>query len=363
MKSRREKYKESLTKRTEESFNTKDDSGRFKSIFKDDLGITTWVVKEGEHEIDIIPYMVGKNDPRVMTGKLEVGDISYSLNLWVHQGIGVTQDNYVCLSQNYRKPCPVCEFIEEQKNDEGFDEDLIKSLYAKKRVVYNVIVRDSIKEEEKGVQILEIAHWFMERHLVGIAKKPREGGFIPFSDPDEGKIIFFERAGSGKENTSYIRHQFIDRKTTISDENLDKAKCLDSLIYIPSYNELSTLIGFSKHVETPGKGKEDKEEKQKETEDDDIPAWDRKDWTSDSEEEEEQEEESLSCYEGGVLGKDYKKYTGCEECPVFIECRTKNKHLKVKLQEQSSTQKNKEEKIEDSTKAASSKAPQSRRRM
>src|SRR3972149_10820636 len=194
MKSSRNKYREALAKRSEESYNSREDSGKFHSIFKEELGVSTWTPTKGEHEIDIIPYEVGENDPRVIIGKLGKGDISYVLPIWVHQGIGVTRDNYICLTQNYRKPCPVCEYVETLRDLPDSDEELIKGLYAKRRVLYNVVVRDSVKEEEKKVQVMEIAHWFMERHLVGIAKKPREGGFIPFSDPDAGKIIFFERS-------------------------------------------------------------------------------------------------------------------------------------------------------------------------
>lgn len=327
MESVRNRYRNALAKRTEESYNTREDSGRYHSIFKEELGIIPWIPTKGEHEIDIIPYEVGENDPRVVTGKLVKGDISYVLPLWIHQGIGVTRDNFVCLTQNYRKPCPICEYVENLRSLPDSEEDLIKDLYAKRRVLYNIVVRDSVKEEEKNIQIMEIAHWFMERHLVGIAKKPREGGFIPFSDPDIGKTIFFERSGAGKDNTNYVRHQFLDRRAVISDEILASAFCLDSLIQVPTYNELYKVINLAEEV----------------TPEEDVPAWDKGDWkTSPSDGDEtvkEDEEENITCYGGGTFGVDYKRWDACEDCPMFIECRTENKALKVQLQSEQSPQK------------------------
>jgi hypothetical protein len=47
---------------------------------------------------------------------------------WVHKGVGPDQRWYVCPKQTLHKPCPVCEYQQELKDDPEANPDLIKSL-------------------------------------------------------------------------------------------------------------------------------------------------------------------------------------------------------------------------------------------
>ena len=226
--------RESLLRRTEQSHNSRDSYGGFKSIFKEGLDVTFWDCREGTHLIDILPYQAGENDPYN-----KPGDYTYVLDVWVHYGVGPNDDSYICLAKTYGKPCPICEHKRELQKQGDVDEDEIKALNPKRRVIYAIICYDSEKEEDKGVQIWEVAHFFMERHLSELAKNPRTGGFILFADPtSEGKSIQFTKRGRGAGNVEFIGHKFVDRDYDIPDEILDQVPCLDELIHIPTYEEV-----------------------------------------------------------------------------------------------------------------------------
>lgn len=239
MSNRRDAMRQALLSKTKHSYETREDSGQFHSIFKDGTGTIFWKCGEGEHLLDIIPYLCGKFDP---DKSLKPGDDTYVLILWVHYGVGVNQDAFICPAKNYGKPCPICEDRERIRKEEGFDEELVKSLTPKKRSIYNIVVYDNDKESAKGVQVWDVAHWFMERLITPLAKAPSRGTktvpFIPFADPNEGKSISFERKGTGANNTSFLGHKFVDRDYALGDDILGLARCLDDLISQPSYEEL-----------------------------------------------------------------------------------------------------------------------------
>src|SRR5574337_1937468 len=109
---RRAAMKQEMADRHKESYDRKDDSGRFKSIFIKDAvsGITMWKCSEDEHFINIIPYIAGANNPNVKPGKF-----AYNLDIFVHRKVGVNEDSYICLARTYNKPCPICEHQAEQR--------------------------------------------------------------------------------------------------------------------------------------------------------------------------------------------------------------------------------------------------------
>ena len=136
------KMHEDLNKRIQESYDSRQSSGKFKGIFKEDLQVPSWKITASEHLIDILPYIVGEGNPNP---KLKPGDIHYVLTLFVHNGVGVNENQYICLSRNYSKPCPVCEYQNSLKQA-GEDYDSLKYLNPTRRSLYNIIVYDDQKE-------------------------------------------------------------------------------------------------------------------------------------------------------------------------------------------------------------------------
>lgn len=228
-----------LKKRTEESYNSKDDSGKFRGYIKSSIPIKQWKCDEGDHVIDILPWLAGKNNPN----GLEENDGTHKVEVFAHYGIGVNENSYVCPQLTIGKPCPICEYRNAMKKEDNYDEDAFKALNAKRRVIYQVCVFDTPKTEAAGVMYWDASFHLAEKNIVALAKNNRTGEFIPFADPDKGKTIEFTREGKGI-TTDYTALKFTEREP-IPDDVLDQCVCLDDYIEILSYEELTNALGLS----------------------------------------------------------------------------------------------------------------------
>lgn len=233
---RRHQYKASLEKRTQESYDNRDSSGKYRGIFEPSKmqGIPKWKPSEDDHSINIIPYIAGKDNPLVPEG-----DFAYYLDVYIHRAIGINEDSYICVNRTYKKTndCPICNRIAELKQTDDYDEDYVKSLAPTRRAIYNVEVLDNPKERAKGVQLWDVSHFLFEKELAELAKKKMGGGFTAFSEPNTGNIISFRKKGEGK-STKYHALSFEKRDEPISDELLDNARVLEDLLHIPTYEEV-----------------------------------------------------------------------------------------------------------------------------
>lgn len=359
----REKMKDQLLKRTEESYNRKDTFGMFKSFFKSGIDASFWRAeadKKGKtHMFDIVPWVVGPYYPLDENGRapmVKEGDAAYVLEIFVHQNVNVNDDQYVCPKRNYGEKCPICEHQQKLRNEDDYDEDLVKSLYPKRRVVYNIVCYDSAEEEDKGVQIFETSHWYMERHLAALAQDETTGEKFPFADPDTGKTISFiaqshtyedKRTGKQNKGTQFIAHKFLKRDNyVISDEDLEAAYILDEIVHRPTYEEIYDAY-WGEADDTDDKG-----DKKEET----STSHRRRHRTTKEEPKEEKEETTkgddslddvVTCPEGGKFGEDIDQLEGCNECEVYDKCALQNDKLKEEAGESSAKEEPKEEKKED----------------
>ena len=296
-------FKKGLDQAVKRSYETKDSFGEAQDYFKKGVKIQKWFPKAGEHMINIIPYIAGENNPNQQKGYA-----AHVLDVWVHQRVGPSGTSHVCLLKNFKQPCPICDLQREMRK-EGYDEEDIKNLQPKRRTIYNVVVLDTLEEESKGIQIWEVAHWFMEKHLVQLAKNPKGGGFILFQCPDTGKSIAWTIENPGGTNINYTGHRFIDRDTEVTDDQLESAHILDEIIHIPSYEE---LLEVAKSINEDAGSEEDEEvaeEKPKRTrkakakpepepeEDDDEEDDDELPWGDDEDDDEEEDDELYEDYD------------------------------------------------------------------
>jgi len=226
------KLKERLKKGQERS------SGRQKNIFSEGQDIATWRPKDGSHIIDIIPYYAGKYDSIVGEG-----DPTYSYEYWVHKNVGPNDSWYLCNTEMFNKPCPICEHRQKLRED-GADEEVWKKLFPKRRNLYNVMCFDR-GEEDKGVRVWDASFHYFEKHVMALSKKPGRGGkadkSIDFADPYEGKSINFTiEPAKGKDDfPKFLGHAFDDRDYEIDDDILDDAVILDEITHRPTYDEVS----------------------------------------------------------------------------------------------------------------------------
>jgi hypothetical protein len=292
----REKLKVGLRERVEESYRTKDQDWG-KGIFDPDKtkGLQFFKPSAGQHIIDILPYLSGAHDPR-----RRKGESNYLVDIYVHQNIGPNEDTYICLAKSYNRPCPICEERNELRRTSG-DQDEIKSLRPKRRVIYAIWDRDN---ETKGIQVWEVAHWFMEANLLPLAKRPRGGGYVAFTYPDksEGRHVVFEIKGTGQ-NIQYTGHQLIEREEDIPDEILEKVPVLDELLYIPDYKEVKTA-----YLGKGGANDEGQEPEHGDEHEEDLPKFNKP-------------VKKKVCPYGGTMGTDYGELDECQECMFADDCK------------------------------------------
>ena len=233
----RNRFRQGLSDSTQFSADSANDRGGFKSYVKKGKRPRYTKIPEGTFVFDVIPYMVG-NDFGDISRRFTANSPQYNMDLWVHQNVGVNNDQVVCLSKTFGKPCPICE-EKARREAQGEQYEQLKPFNPKRRCLYNIWIHDASRTEEaKGVQILEIAHFTLEKNLVDIAKNPITGQMTVFADPDNGKHVCFTRKGTGQTNTTYSGHQFIDRQMPIPDAILEQAEDLTTLIDIPTYEEV-----------------------------------------------------------------------------------------------------------------------------
>jgi hypothetical protein len=336
----REKMREDLYGETKHSHDTKDDTGRFKDIFRDDLpsGATKWKATEGEHIIDLIPFQAGQFlvDSVLQPKVRAIGDYTYKLDLYVHNKVGPGQSDEVCPAMVFEKPCPICEFRNLLFDKEKLTETEQKLLDANRpirRCAYNIYCKDSQKEMDKGVQIWLIAHWFFENHIAEISQLPHGGGFILFSHVDEGKSIMFKRKGTGRDNTSYLGHRFLDRDP-LDDSLLAKAHPLDTLVRVLSYEELfkkffqveynGQAVTLDLITGVPAPTEEKPEPASTPAEESPPPSVEEP-----PPPETTTQDPDNKCRLGHVFGTDLEKFPGdCGRCAVWDDCADESDKLK-----------------------------------
>lgn len=311
----RQEQKKQLLARTRDAVKRKDVS-QFASLYKNPSEVPQWKCAEGKHKVDIIPFISTGKVPAGRPGDvIPEGELAYLFECWVHFNVGANDDAFICLSKTYGDPCPICEDRKRLIQEGEVEEDVIKGLQAKQRTIYNIICYDTREEEKKGIQVWDVAYFFVERNLRSIAEQSEGGDPIIFADLEEGKQIKFQRKGSGAGNTSFLGHAFVERDYELSAKLLDKAFKLDEIILIPSYEEVANCY-FGKR----GKVAEEEEEEE-------APVRTKKRPRGEEEEEEEVPARTLKkkttkqeCPVGGVFGKDFDSYEECADCSAFDAC-------------------------------------------
>lgn len=318
-KDRRELYRKESKQRQDENFNTLDDTGRFRDIYDPakKAGVKFYKCKTDDHELYMVPYIVGSHHPRLKEGKMD-----FVLNVFVHRGIGVNEDSYICLNRTFRGKCPICEYQADLRESDKADDEEIKALNPTKRSIYNIVCLDTPKEEEKGVQVFDVSHWLFTIPLEELAHKKKGGGEVAYADIDEGKVISFRKKGE-KRSTEFTAFEFKDR-SEIPDEVLDAAICLDELLYIPTYEEVySAFWETKKDEEAPAPEARPKTEAKKEEPKKEEP----KKVEAKVEEKDVPDSVTEECPSGAAFGTDYNQYEECRPCEVRKQCRAKKDEI------------------------------------
>ena len=364
LRERMKEQKKGLQKRREKQQQDKA-AGRWGTVFDRDKvpsGRQFWPCKEGSHIIDVIPFAAGPNFPPIT--RVKEDDIEYRVDVWVHQGVGPTDEQYVCPAFMFKKPCPICEYLAQEKAaGRRLPKEEYSATRAKNRTMYLVWVHDTPEDERKGIQIWEIASFFFQDKLDEIAQDPRGRGMILFEDLDIGKNISFRKKSKGENQVEYTGHQFLDRDVPIPDEIVEQSFSLDTIIKWESdYDEMHKLFHQSRKTvgkrpperterdEQPDKTGEDEPVEQPDTpvetqqvaNEEQAETQTKVSPPADEKVPEETQEGKQVCPGGGTFGLDIDKLDMCaNQCDIWDDCDAENVRLK-----QAAAAKPKEEKTE-----------------
>lgn len=249
LKGNMDEFEDELKKRSEESRERQDEkSYSYGSIFMKDKipeGVSIWRPDKGEHEIDILTFIAGKQHPQTREGKP-----SYCIDLWVYMNVGPTNEKFVAPTANFEdtENDPIALYLAQMRGK--LSKQQFKRTAPKRRRIFLVWVHDTPEEEKKGVQILDSAYYYMGKPLDDASKLPKGGGHIMFAHPlkAKGKRVLFEINKTGKfedddgkerEGIEWTAPRLFDRDEDIPDYILEQVFPLDEVIHMyPTYDEI-----------------------------------------------------------------------------------------------------------------------------
>jgi hypothetical protein len=276
-------------------------------------------VKQGKNKIDILPYTVATNHhPQ----GIKKGEPDYILDIYTHKRIGLGKKNILCLNRTFNKSCPICE--ERDKLIEEGNDDQADMLKPTRRAIYNII---DCTDEEKGVQLLDMTHFFFEKELLEKLKivEDEEGnGAIIFADLEEGRSISFRASEETYNKNKFFKFKdftFDKRETAYDEDAINTTYPLDDLLIIPTYDEVKELLFGNEDEEEENETTADEKEEEhtpvrkvlkKKIE----PAKEE----SDRKPSPKEQMKTKDCPFKHVIGKDCDSTEDCKNCDMWNDC-------------------------------------------
>jgi hypothetical protein len=193
----------------------------------------------GVKRFDIMPYIVGKGNPRC-----DEGLDYYERTYYVHRNIGPDNKAYVCPAKTIGQRCPICEWRLRADRNKTADEALIKDLAPRERQLF--VVYDHA-DSDKGYQVWDISY-----HLFGKALDKRLADLFAdgddyycFADLQGGYTLrcgIVEKTIPGRTFFEVGTIDFKARAEDFDPECLQDTPCLDDLLVILPYDELRAIF-------------------------------------------------------------------------------------------------------------------------
>jgi len=219
-------------------------------------GVELFKPEKGRNKIDILPYEISvDNHP-----EQEEGELWYQRTVWVHFGIGASEETRVCPLKTIGKKCPICEHRAELMKDPDGDDDVISKLKPKERELFNVYDH---KDEEIKLFLFSY-HLFGKQLEEEILDSDEDDDFAGHADLQGGHTL---KVRFGKEKlgkNTFLKANRIDfvERDDYEESILDEVQDLDKIIIILNYNELKEVF-YEVNADEDEDRDKDKEEKTK----------------------------------------------------------------------------------------------------
>ena len=119
------------------------------------------------------------------------------------------------------------------------DEVLQEAINPTRRTLMYIL--DFADDTENGVMKVWTCPNTVVGEMLACAKNLRTGEIVPIEDPDEGRIIFFERVGTGM-STKYKSFQLDEGPFPLAEELSEEIQTFRSILEIPSVGEIEDIV-------------------------------------------------------------------------------------------------------------------------
>ena len=314
--------------------------------------------KKGTSKLRIVSYIISV--AKHPSGRLK-GDVWPERRFSMHYNVGADPKSYIC-PRSVGQRCPICEYRVKLSKSSNPDEQLIKDLRPKERVLYNVI---DMNVDPNAVLLWDVSYYNFTKKLdEEINEGPEE--YSDFAMPNEDgmylSVRFAEKTmGASKPFLEASRIDFSPVEDAIPDELFEQALDLDKTLKVFSYEDLEAIFlemdeGTGESGETPtdtpseesNKEEPNKEESKKTTR---APRTSSKPKETDTSEEDaaakaaaaekarkdairaakaaekaaalKPQETENECPGGGIFGESTDTLEACDACPKWDACITK----------------------------------------
>lgn len=163
----------------------------------------------------------------------------FGLPVFVHFDVGPNKDAFLCLRQHKGQPCPMCERRDQLVAKEAGKEILAAYNCMPPRYLFFVVDATSAETKAKGVMLYD-APKTINDGILGVSTNKRTNDVIDISDPDNPKVLAFDRKGTGPRNTRYGNFGLEDDEP-MKDEWLDTPPLTEALKFA-TYDEIKAAM-------------------------------------------------------------------------------------------------------------------------
>lgn len=220
----------------------KADSGSFTSL-SIPSGLELFSPKKAKYRLDIMPYRLKQAVPHK---ELSVGDCHYEKTYYTHRGVGANQDTFCCLRRNWGEKCPICQYIDKERQKPNNSEQRVKDLKEmgpKDRQLW--LVKD-LEEPDKGWQVWDVSyHLFGKQLNEKLDASDEEDGYDRFPLPHKGltlKVKFTSESFQGNGFWKCTNIEFVARTEQYPMETVDEVPCLDLIPKKVPYDKLEAIF-------------------------------------------------------------------------------------------------------------------------
>ena len=195
--------------------------------------------EEGVHELDILPYVVGKGNRFA-----DEGFGHYAREYHSHRVPSSNGRSKVvaCARECFGKPCAVCDWLD--KHSQTADKKLVDGLKGKVRFLFNVVDR---KEKGRPIRVWD-THYYNRKmgtgELIKEAMDTLPEGVEPFGLED-GYTLFIKSTEDSFQGNKFQKVTRVDlrpRKEDYPEDTIHKTACLDECIVEPDYKAIKSLL-------------------------------------------------------------------------------------------------------------------------